>query len=268
MKKYVLAFMMLVASGDVAWAQDYQKLVREAMDCLQVDSVDRAEMLIKQALKAEPSLKANAILYEYLGKIAEQKLQYDRALEYYGLGLNVSPTTLSLLLSRASLYMRLDNLKRAQVDYDDVLDLNADHTEALFFRAYIRSRERQYKEARADYQHLLRLEPDNMEARIGLAMVNDKDRRPKEAMDEMNTLCQLYPHRPEPFLVRGGMEQDRKQYELALHDFSHAIELDPRNPECYLARQRLYLQMHKKKLAKQDAQSAIRLGADPTLIAQ
>ncbi|MDY5543232.1 MAG: hypothetical protein SPF79_06025, partial [Bacteroidaceae bacterium] len=156
-------------------AQTYQQNVRAALDALAVDSLTQADSLLRKALKQEPALKSNAILFQHLGHIQERWRQPEKALEYYGMGLNLSPTTLGLLLDRASLYLRRGNEKRALVDYNDVLDLNGDHAEALFFRDYIYTHQRLYKQARADYEHLIRLQPDHVEARTALALLNDRD---------------------------------------------------------------------------------------------
>ncbi|HBE55521.1 MAG TPA: hypothetical protein DDW22_05875, partial [Prevotellaceae bacterium] len=180
----------LLALPATLWAQSYQQQVRSALDALAKDSIDMAEGLLYKALQQEPALKSNAILFQHLGHIQERKKQYAQALDSYTKGLNLSPTTLGLLLDRASLYLRQGNEKRALMDYNDALALSADHPEALFFRAYIYTRQRLYKQARLDYEHLIRLQPGNVEARMSLALLNDRANRPREAMEQINTLIE------------------------------------------------------------------------------
>ena len=133
----ILFGLMLLALSAQTQAQTYQQNVRAALDALAQDSLTLAEGLLRKALTQEPALKSNAILFQHLGRIQERRGQQTEALESYTMGLNLSPTTLGLLLPRASLYLRTGDEKHALADYDDVLNLNADHQEALFFRAYI-----------------------------------------------------------------------------------------------------------------------------------
>lgn len=247
-------------------AQRYQQLVKRGLEQMQADSLLQAEATFREALEADPLIKSNALLYQYIGNIQERRGEYQRALDSYNLGLNISGTTVSLLLNRASLYMHLDNKDRAMADYSEALNLEPNQTEALFFRAYLYTQKRDYKRARADYDRLLKLEPTNEKARLGLAILNDKDRRPHEAMEQMDLLIQLYPCRASLYLVRGDMYQRRRQYDVALIDFNHAIELEPENPDCYVSRSLLYKVMKKKKQSKQDAQTALRLGANPSFL--
>lgn len=244
-------------------AQSYRDYVRMALASLEKDSLETAEGQLREALRLEPNLQSNAILYQYLGRIQERRGQTGEALKSYGQGLDVAPQTESLLLDRASLYMRLKNEDKALADYNAVLLKNADHVEALFFRAYIYVQKRQYRQGREDYEHLIRLEPEHEQARLGLALLNDKDRRPREAMEQMNLLVQMYPTHANLYVVRAGMEADRKLYEMALADYAHAIELEPENPDFYLLRGHFYQKIKKKKEAKADFQTALTFGADP-----
>ena len=247
-------------------AQRYQQLVKQGLEQLQGDSLLQAEATFREALNVDPLLKSNALLYQYIGNIQERRGEFQKALDSYRMGLNISSTTTSLLLCRAALYMRMENQDRAMVEYIEVLNLEPDQTEALFYRAFLYSQRRDYKRARADYDRLVKLEPMNEKARLGLAILNEKDRRPREAMEQMDALVQLFPSHAELYLVRGGMLLNRKQYELAQVDIEHAIELEPENPDCYVSRSQLYKAMKKKKLAQADAQKALRLGADPSFL--
>lgn len=268
MRRFVLSVIVVVnvLIPVSTHAQRYQQLVKRGLEQLQKDSLLQAEATFREAMDADPLIKSNALLYQYIGNIQERRGEYQKALDSYKMGLTISATTTSLLLCRAALYLRLDNQDRAMADYTEVLNLEPDQTEALFFRAYLYSQRRDYKRARVDYDRLVKLDPMNEKARLGLAILNDKDRRPREAMEQLDALVQLFPSHAELYLVRGGMLLNRKQYELAQVDIEHAIELEPENPDCYVSRSQLYKAMKKKKLAQADAKRAIRLGADPSFL--
>lgn len=261
----VFAFHLMSSS---IHAQTYQSCVERGMSQLEHDSLPEAEASFRQAMAISPALKSNALLFRHIGQIQERQGHDHEALESYSLGLNISPTTLGLLLDRASLYFRLGNDERAITDYTSVLELNEDHTEALFFRAYLYSRKLDYKRARYDYEHLLKLQPAREDVLQGLAILNSKDNRPREAMEQVNNLIQLFPTHATNYLIRGGMELDAKRYETALYDFDKAISMEPNNPDYLISRAECYAKMKKIKQARADLQAALQLGADKRLVAE
>lgn len=266
MKRYSL-FLFLLVCGRLLSAQTYRDYVQQGLAAMAADSLELAEHLLRQALKADPAQKSNALLFGHIGQIQQRQQRYEEALESYTLGINLSPHTMGLLLDRASLYMRLGREEKALVDYSDVLDLNPEHREALLFRAYIYSRGRQYRLARTDFNALLRLDPTHEQALLGLALLDDKDNRPNEAMEIMNRLVSLYPAHASLYAVRGGMEKDRKMYELALLDFDKAVALEPENADYRLCRAQYYMEVRRRKEARADLETALRLGASPEEVA-
>jgi tetratricopeptide (TPR) repeat protein len=259
-------FLIFLFSYTCLHAQLYELGVKQIVEALGADSLDKAEGLIEQTIRLDPMKKSNAILYQYLGGIYQKRGQSEKALEAYTKGIGLSPTK-DLLLSRSSLYLQQNNQDKALLDYNNVLEVEPDNEEALFFRAFILSSQRRYKEARSDYRHLLELNPMHEDGRLGLAILNSKDGRPKEAMEQLDGLVMLYPHHARHYLARCGLYEQRREYEKARKDIGMAIELEPENPECYLTRASLYLAMKKKRLAQQDCRTAIRLGASPDAVA-
>lgn len=260
--KKILGCVFLVASVQTLSAQSYQELVKSGLDAVATDSLLQAENYFRQALKKEPALKSNALLFHYIGQIQEKTGRDAEALESYQMGINLSPHTMGILLSRAALYMRTGVLDKALTDYCDVLDLNKDHRHALMMRAYIYTTQHLYKQARADYEHLLHLDGNNEDAVLGLVLLNDKDNRPKEAMDQINLLIQKNPQRAEFYAVRAEMEVNRKAFESAEVDFKKAIDLDPENITYYINRAQYYIQTKQRGAARADLKKARSLGAD------
>lgn len=262
MKKILFALYFFAAALTVS-AQSYQDLVKQGLDAISHDSLMQAEDFFRAALKKEPALKSNALLFNYIGQIQEKTGRDTEALESYNLGINLSPHTMGILLNRAALYMRIGRMDKALTDYSDVLDLNPDHRHALMMRAYIYTSQNLFKDARSDYEHLLRIEPDNDDAVLGLILLNEKDNRPKEAMDQINQLIQKKPRCSDYYVVRAEMEMNRKAYESAELDYMKAIELDPENVICYLNRAAYYIKTGQKEKARQDLKKAGSLNADP-----
>lgn len=260
--KRILFACLLLAGAWSASAQTYQDLVKQGLDAIARDSLTQAEECFRAALKKEPALKSNALLFNYLGQIQERTGRDGEALDSYNLGINLSPHTMGILLNRAALYMRTGQKEKALTDYSDVLDLNPDHRHALMMRAYIYTSQNLLKNARQDYEHLLRLDPSNEDALLGLVLLNDKDNRPKEAMDQINQLIQRNSRRADYYAVRAEMELNRKAYESAEEDYRKAIELEPENVTFYLNRAMFYIKTGRKKEARVDLKQASSLGAD------
>ena len=62
-------------------AQRYQQLVKRGLEQLQKDSLLQAEATFREALDADPLIKSNALLYQYIGNIQERRGEFQTALE-------------------------------------------------------------------------------------------------------------------------------------------------------------------------------------------
>ena len=245
----------------------YKEYVRRALEAISDDKTEDAEELFREAMKAEPAQRSNAMIYYQIGRIQEHRGKPRKALQSYTQGLNIAPHVLPLRMARARLYMEMGNQEKALVDYSDVLDWKEDEEEALFMRAYIYTGQRLYKKARADSEALLKLNPAHEEARIGLVLLNEKDNRPREAMEQINAMIAAAPDHAVLYAVRAGLEQTRKQYEASEADFTKAITLDPSNIDYLLNRAALYAEIGETKKARADLDKALELGANPEDVA-
>lgn len=241
-------------------AQTYDELIARAMDAVEKDSLYQAETLFKQALQKEPANMKNALLFSNLGTIQRRMGRNKEALESYSLALNLTPYSITMLLNRASLYLELDYLDKAFVDYCEVIDQDAKNEEALQFRAYIYMQRRQYQEARSDYQNLLEISPDDKTARIGMAMVNQKLQRYREALEEFNRLIVDYPKDASLLKARAELEVEANSMEMALLDLENAAKLTPNDAEIYVMCGEIYLAQGMKREAYVAFEKAIELG--------
>ena len=259
MKSLVYFLILCCCCGRLS-AQTYDELVGKAMDAIEADSLYDAEIWLKEALNKEPAHMGTSLLLSNLGTIQRRMGKPKEALESYTLALNKSPHSVKILLNRASLYLELDYLEKAYLDYCNVIDLSPKNKEALQFRAYIYMRQRRYNEARNDYRALLEEEPANRTARIGMVMVNQKDRRYKEAMDELNRLVADYPQDASLLKARAELEVDMEALDLALLDLEEAAKKTPNDAEIYVLCGDIYLMQGKKREAYVAFEKAVELG--------
>ena len=241
-------------------AQAYDEWITRAMDAVEKDSLYRAEEYFKKALQLEPANVRNALLFSNLGTIQRRMGKNKEALESYSLALNLTPSSITMLLNRASLYLDMDYLDKAYMDYCHVIDLEDKNVEALQFRAYIYMRRRQYQEARNDYQRLLETVPGDKTARIGMAMVNQKMLRYRESLEEFNRLIVDYPKDASLLKARAELEVEMNSLEMALLDLEAALKLTPNDADIYVMCGEIYLLQERKREAYVAFEKAIELG--------
>ena len=259
MKRVYLYFVAMLACFQLS-AQTYDELITRAMDAVEKDSLYQAEGWFKQALKLEPSNMRNALLFSNLGTVQRRMGKHKEAIESYSLALNLTPYSITMLLNRASLYLDMDYLDKAYVDYCNVIDLDDKNQEALQFRAYIYMRRRQYQEAKNDYQKLLEAAPGDKMARLGMAMVNQKMVRYRESLEELNRLIVDYPKDVSLLKARAELEVDMNSLEMALLDLESAAKLDPNDADIYVMCGEIYLVQERKREAYRAFEKAIELG--------
>ena len=259
MKRLNVLWIGLLACVQV-FAQSYDDLITRAMDAVEKDSLYQAENLFKQALKLEPSNMRNALLFSNLGTVQRRMGKNKEALESYSLALNLTPYSVTMLLNRGSLYLDMDHLDKAYLDYCNVIDLDAKNVEALQFRAYIYMRRRQYQDAKNDFQRLLENAPDHKTARIGMAMVNQKLQHYRESLEELNRLVVDYPKDASLLKARAELEIEMNSLEMALLDLESAAKLDPDDAEIYVMCGEIYLAQERKREAYRAFEKAIELG--------
>ena len=112
MRRGILLVGSLILSLTLA-AQDYHDLASQAFDASQHDSLQKAEILYKQALEKDPTNRLNSMLFSNLGTVQQRMGKIDEAIESYSLALNLAPQSVMILLNRASLYLQKDLLDKA-----------------------------------------------------------------------------------------------------------------------------------------------------------
>lgn len=259
MKRIKLILIFVCACFQIS-AQTYDELISRAMDAVERDSLYQAEISFKKALQLEPANIRNALLFSNLGTVQRRMGKNKEALESYSLALNLTPYSTTILLNRASLYLDMDYLDKAYVDYCNVIDLDAQNQEALRFRAYIYMRRRQYQDARNDYQSLLEVVPGDKTGRIGMAMVNQKLQRYRESLEEFNRLIVDYPKDVSLLKARAELEVEMNHLEIALLDLESAAKMDPNDSEIYVMCGDVYMMQGRKKEAYVAFEKAVELG--------
>lgn len=258
--KHLWACALLLVSS-VASAQTYEELVEKAEAMIQVDSLQTAEKLLKQALSKEPANFQNAVLFANLGLVQERMNKRVEALESYTMALNRIPDNVRLLMNRGTLFLEEGELNRAYLDFSKVVELEPENITALQNRAYISFHWEDYKSACEDYKKILTLDADNHIAKFGWAIAEEKAGNIDKALlliDELlavqkDDVAWLYE-------ARANILFAQKRYDEARVDIDKALELDVSLRTAYITRGDILLAQKKTELAKKDYEKALELG--------
>ena len=251
-----------------AHAQSYEELVERGIKAAEVDSLSQAETYFKQALRLMPNDIRNALLYANLAKVQVAQGQPMKAIDTYGLALNIAPLNVPILKARGDLYFELGNYRLAAIDYGNILDVNANHLEALQGCAYIYQQRKDFPKAKEYYERLLHIAPDNYTARLGMAILLQEMGKPQEALTQLATLIDQNPAKAELYSVRAEIEHEGNLPELAIMDLDKAIALEPDNKNMVLTRAYIHKEMKNYRLARHDFERAIELGVPRSQLKQ
>jgi tetratricopeptide (TPR) repeat protein len=220
---------------------ELQKLLKSrGLAYEQLNQLDNAEADLNAALKVEP---ADPILYADRGYFYLRRGRFDQALADFTLGaqkdltnplyklatgrvhaarkdfggaidlyndaLNMNPTYVVALLSRAEAYVQLNMISEAKADYDKALGLKLSRRGDLFFvflgRGYVNIILKHFEDAARDLEEAVNLEPKNVNA----------------------------------LLYRGYAHEMDGKLDLAQADYKRALVLDPNNAWAQASRERL-----------------------------
>ena len=156
MKRIYLIVVLSVLMSSVAYSQTYKELYEKSVDYIECDSLEKAENMIQQAIRLEPTNERNALLYSNLGFIYTKKNKLEQAADYYTKAINLLPKTVNILLARASVYMQLGMTDSAYNDYLEVIANDVKNKEAMTMKAYIDFSRRDYTKSK-EFLHIYML---------------------------------------------------------------------------------------------------------------
>ena len=263
-----LLILLLTASTSTLLAQSQSEWSDRAYTYLAQDSLAQAEACFTEAIKATPVSKQSAMLLSNLGTVQRRRGKMQEAITAYTQALEHSPMDASILMERATAYMTIGNDDKAYTDLCNVLDKDATHTEALYYRAFIYTNRREYSLARADYKRLLTANPFHEHGLFGLAILDQREGRLQAAEQQLSQLIDRYPDNAIYWQARANVLIEQKLYELALIDLETATTLQPADAYIYVTRAELHLKMKHRTAARNDLDHAVALGLSRAALAE
>ena len=122
-----------------------------------------------QVVESDASNSDKAIALTYLGMIAADRDEYEKAIEYYNRALIYDKNNSEILRNLALAYRHLNQLDKAEKNIEQSLKVNEHDINSKILRANILFEQGKYKDAISRYDDILRESPDNASVMYNMA---------------------------------------------------------------------------------------------------
>ena len=161
------------------------------------------------------------------GNIEARSGHLDRALEYYGKALNADTNHIRARLNRCSIYMAMDEGRKALDDAEILLDLAPNFTLARFRKAEAQMMLGEWSQARENLDIVLEKSPHHHQALTQLAACFIALDRPERAETPLNEALRIAPDYAAAWHQRGLLYLEWGRHDNAMSDFEAAVKTDP-----------------------------------------
>jgi tetratricopeptide (TPR) repeat protein len=265
MKKILLAALAAVLPALLLAASDYLKYIDLADEAVRKQDWNRAEELLREAMRSEPSNPQNVMLLSNVGMFQFYRGEDSLALHTLSEARAIAPASTVILNNRAKILRHMGREQDAMKDYDKVIEMDSLNYDAYFNRGYLRLVHGDSVGAKSDLATLERLRPDDPNTLLVLAVMYSNQGRYDEAVSYYNKLikkvekAEYYTGRAMCRLAKGDLAE-------ASDDIGRGLELDPEDGELYYCRAYLHLLQYREEDAKADAALALRYGVSQARI--
>ncbi|MGM9802622.1 MAG: tetratricopeptide repeat protein [Muribaculaceae bacterium] len=239
----------------------YLNYIDSADVCIKAHNWLKAERYLLLALKQEPANSNNSLIISNLATVQRYQRKYVEALKNYDVALSMTPKAVTLLKNRASLYLEMDSLSRAYMDFEKVTLLDREDIESRYYHGLIALRKGQLDVAQADIDDLERINkysPYTIEAQGTLYKTQGKY---DEAIERYSSLIKMQAEPSYQTLInRAECYLEVKNLNNAEADIKKAVMMQPTEPYIYVLRARLNKLRFNERDKERDLQLAEKYG--------
>ena len=227
--RYIVVFLILVASGNVElWAQ-YDKDV-----------------------------------FSYRGRVALSDGKYAQAIEHFNVLLRLDGSDYWTYFYRGIAKYNLGDLRGAKSDFDKSVEINPVFTSGYHYRGIAESRFGNYDKALENLQKAIELRPGSEGLYFSRGVTYFLSQQFESAVTDFDRYIRKQPKDPSAYLNRGASYLFLGDTLKAFNDYNKAIRLDRFDPEGYVRRGRLYAAQKDYVKAIEDMDKAIELDSTNT----
>ncbi len=270
MKKFFTTILLLFVFGsmqNVFGQSKYLAYIDSADMKIKAQSWLQAERYILLALKEEPANNNNSLLISNLATVQRYQKKYVEALKNYDVALSMTPKAVTLLKNRGSLYLEIDSLSHAYIDFEKVTLLDRDDIESRYYHGLIALRKGHIKIAEADFSDLLRINPNSPYTLEAQATLQKSKGNFERAIEYYSALIELQETPSYQTLInRAECYLELKKLNEADDDIRVALAKQPGEPYIYVLRARLNKLRNNHGDKERDIQLAIKHGLSREIV--
>lgn len=193
-------------------------------------ALDQGDITAAASLIDVADIHGDSPVISYVrGNIEARSGHLDRALEYYGNTLKSDTNHIRARLNRCSIYMALDEGRKALDDAEILLDLAPNFTLARFRKAEAEMMLGEWSRAREDLDIVLEKAPHHHQALTQLAACFIALDRPERAETPLNEALRIAPNYAPAWHQRGLLYLEWGRNDNAMSDFEAAVKADPQH---------------------------------------
>lgn len=193
-------------------------------------ALDQGDITAAASLIDVADIHGDSPVISYVrGNIEARSGHLDRALEYYGKTLKSDTNHIRARLNRCSIYMALDEGRKALDDAEILLDLAPNFTLARFRKAEAEMMLGEWSRAREDLDIVLEKAPHHYQALTQLAACFIALDRPERAETPLNEALRIAPNYAPAWHQRGLLYLEWGRNDNAMSDFEAAVKADPQH---------------------------------------
>ena len=193
-------------------------------------ALDQGDITAAASLIDVADIHGDSPVISYVrGNIEARTGHLDRALEYYGKTLKSDTNHIRARLNRCSIYMALDEGRKALDDAEILLDLAPNFTLARFRKAEAEMMLGEWSRAREDLDIVLEKAPHHHQALTQLAACFIALDRPERAETPLNEALRIAPNYAPAWHQRGLLYLEWGRNDNAMSDFEAAVKANPQH---------------------------------------
>src|SRR5262249_4924099 len=210
------------------------------------NAVERAENLLNDALKLDPTLNAATVL---LAEIKIAKGSPAAAVDLLAPLVKEQPQISQAHYLLASAYLAQQKSEQALAVYRQMTELFPQDPQPSFLAGSILLAQGQQQEARKAFEKSAEISPDYLPAIERLVDLDIAAKQYAPAMDRVQKLTDKDPKRAQPWALRGKIYLAQQDFMHAEPDLLKAIDLDPKLEPAYQLLAQLYVASNRREEA-------------------